>query len=85
VGVSIGSVVLAIAGYLLGAVTVFIVQHCKLRQAGMITSPRVTETAEGRGQGEVMYENILPHGKEKDTVIELATNVAYDTASKKEH
>ena len=36
---------------------------------------------EGSGQGDPMYEDILPQTKDGGTVIELKENVAYSTAT----
>ncbi len=39
--------------------------------------------SEGHGQGDPMYEDILPHAKDEETsAIELEENVAYSTANK---
>ncbi len=47
-------------------------------------SPGHTEhvQSEGRGQGDPMYEDILPRAKDVGTAIELEENVAYSTATK---
>ena len=37
--------------------------------------------SEGLGQGEPMYEDILPHVKDDGRAIELEMNVAYSTAT----
>ena len=57
-------------------------QHTPSGQpAAVEMSPRPTEhvQSEGRGQGDPMYEDILPHTKDEGAAIELEQNIAYST------
>ena len=84
-GVAVGGVALSVVTYVLGVATTFIFHHCASCKADQPTATTSLELSEHVqvGQGDPMYEDILPQGEKKDTVIELETNVAYDTANRK--
>lgn len=80
-GVSTVGVLLSVVTYILGVVTVVILQHYKSRKQPATEGPPQHVSGEEPSQRDPMYEDIIPQRTES-SAIELEENMAYGTARK---